>query len=112
MSDEEEIDLLMNYLIENEMIEFAGFDSITNQITYRFTEKCKEILPELVNEHLSFVNEMAFELWQKGYIEIRFDQEDGPMVMLKDIDYKKDVFPLISDEERFFIENMINLSEN
>lgn len=108
---EEDIDRIISDFIERGLIEVHGVDS-TGEITYKMTEKCKEEYPELFEEHFSFVNQMAFDLWQNGYIEMKFDENDGPMVMLKDIDYEKDVFPNVGPEERYFLENMINFYRN
>ena len=98
-------------LLEIGAIEIAGFDSKTEEITYRITPKCLELMPELFYEHFAFINEMAFALWNKGYIEMKFDDNGAPLVMLKEIDYYNDVFPYIDDEERFFIENMMNMDQ-
>jgi len=105
---EESIDRIIAQFLEDGIIEIHGFDKISEQITYRLTPKAKEVLPELFEEHLAFVNQLAFDLWEKGYIEMRFDLEGSPLVMLKDMDYVQDVYPKINEEERFFIENMIN----
>lgn len=110
--DENEIDKVIANFLERGLIEIHGVESLTGEITYRITEKCKEEYPELFEEHFSFVNEMAFILWQKGYIEMKFDDDGLPMVMLKDLDYVNDVYPNLSREERYFIENMIYMDQN
>lgn len=104
-------DELISKFIETGIIKIHGFDSITEEFTYILTPKAKELYPELFNEHFSFVNQMAFTLWEKGYIEMKFD-DNGPLVMLKELDYEIDVFPHLSTEERFFIENMIYLESS
>lgn len=108
---EEEMDKVIADFIERGLIEIHGVDSVTGDITYRLTEKCKEEYPELFQEHFSFVNELAFGLWQEGYIEMKFDDDGTPMVMLKDLDYLNDVYPNISQEERNFIDNMIYMDK-
>jgi len=110
MMEFDKTDELIAQLLEQGAIEIVGFDSRTEQVTYRITEKCLEIMPELFEEHFAFINELAFSLWNKGYIEMKFDEEGRPAVMLKDIDYKKDVFPNLNEDETFFIENMIDES--
>lgn len=109
---EEDADKIIEDFIERGLIEVHGIDSYTGDITYIITEKCKQEYPELFEEHFSFVNEMAFSLWQKGYIEMKFDNDGSPMVILKDLDYVNDVYPTISVEERHFIENMIYMDQN
>jgi len=110
MMEFDRIDELIAQLLEHGAIEIAGFDSVTEQVTYRITPKCAEIMPELFEEHFAFINELAFGLWNKGYIEMKFDENGRPAVMLKDLDYYNEVIPNINEDERFFIENMINES--
>jgi hypothetical protein len=103
---EEEYNELMAKLLEMGVLELTGYDSISEQFTYNITPKCEELLPELWEEHFKFVNELAFKMWDKGLIEMSFDKDGTPMVMLKPETVTiKDTLP---DEERFFIENMIN----
>jgi len=109
--EEREIDRVISDFVERGLIEIHGVDPLTGDITYRITERCKEEYPELFKEHSSFINQMAFDLWEKGYIEIKFDQDGSPMAMLKDLDYEKDVFPKIGVEERYFIQNMMYMDE-
>lgn len=103
---EEEYNELMAKLLEMGVIELTGYDSISNQLTYNITPECQDLLPELWEEHFKFVNELAFEMWSDGLIEMAFDKDGVPMVMLKpDTVAIKDTLP---DDKRFFIENMIN----
>jgi DNA-binding PadR family transcriptional regulator len=110
--DERDIDILMNELLEKGLIEIYGIESETEEFTYRITEKCKEEFPELFQEHFSFINSLAFKLWTSGYIEMQFDEDGSPMVMLKDLDYYNEIFPKVSQEERTFLENMIYFEAN
>jgi hypothetical protein len=110
--EEDGIDKVIEDLLDRGLIEIFGIESETGDFTYRITQKCKEEYPELFQEHFSFVNELAFDLWKRGYIEMKFDYDGNPMVMLKDLDYKKDVFPKLVPEEIMFIENMIYFEEN
>lgn len=109
---EEKIDRIIEKFIEEGIIEMHGIDSYTGEFTYKLTSKAKEMFPELYEDHFAHVNQMAFELWQKGLIEMKFDEDSGPMVMLKDLDYINEIFPTLSTEERMFIENMLYVEEN
>jgi O-phosphoseryl-tRNA(Cys) synthetase len=105
---DEEFDKAIQQLVELGAIEVYGFDKKSGQFTYRLTEKCQEVFPELFEEHFAFINELAFSMWQKGYIEISFDGEGSPVPLLKkEIDYENDLIPILLDDERFFIENLI-----
>jgi hypothetical protein len=103
---EEEYNNLINKLLEMGVLEITGYDSISDQFTYNITPECEELMPELWEEHFKFVNELAFEMWNEGLIEMNFDKDGSPMVMLKsDTVAMKDSLP---DDKRFFIENMLN----
>jgi len=104
--DEYEEDL-MSYLLKIGAIEVMGYDEASDQFTYNLTQKCKELVPELWEEHYKMVNEIAFRLWDKGIVEIAFDQEGVAMVYLKDIENAIKIKDSLIDEERFFIENLL-----
>ena len=103
---EEEYNNLINKLLEIGVLEITGYDSISDQFTYNITPECEELLPELWEEHFKFVNELAFEMWNEGLIEMNFSKDGTPMVMLKPETVAiKDSLP---DDKRFFIENLLN----
>lgn len=106
--DEENVDAFMDKMFEMGLLEIHGVDPITQQITYTLTDKCIELFPELFEEHKSHVNEIAFQLWKKGYIEMMFDTDGVPMAMLKkEIDYLE-AFKDMNIDEITFIQNMFN----
>jgi hypothetical protein len=107
MKEEDDIDRTIEYLIEIGAIEINGFDPVSEQMTYALTPKCKEVLPELFEEHFAYVNQMTFDMWQKGYIEMRFDEAFGPMVMIKDEEFTRSLIPTLPDDERFFMQNLL-----
>jgi hypothetical protein len=107
MNEFEEVPGFMEFLLEHGLIEIYGVDPITEDITYTMTDKCREVMPELFEEHMKHINQIAFDLWEKGYIEMNFDEEGTPLVMLKPLDYEKDIFPIISYDEVNFLQNML-----
>jgi hypothetical protein len=107
MDEFEEVPGFMEFLLEHGLIEIYGVDPITEDITYTMTDKCREVMPELFEEHMKHINQIAFDLWEKGYIEMNFDEEGTPLVMLKPLDYEKDIFPLINYDEVNFLQNML-----
>ena len=107
MDEFEEVPGFMEFLLEHGLIEIYGVDPITEDITYTMTDKCREVMPELFEEHMKHINQIAFDLWEKGYIEMNFDEEGTPLVMLKPLDYEKDVFPFINYDEVNFLQNML-----
>jgi predicted metalloprotease with PDZ domain len=109
--NDKDLSILIDKLIELGAIEIRGYDSITGQFTYNITPKCRELVPELFEEHFKFINEIAFKLWQKDHIDITFDIDGTPMVMLKGVEYTRSIMNTLPDDERFFLENLIDKVE-
>jgi hypothetical protein len=109
--EEEEIDKLITMLVETGAIEPSGYDKRTDSFTYRVTPKLKEIMPELYQKHFEYLNEIAFDLWQKGYVEIKFDNEGTPMVFLmKGMDYES-LMDILDDDSAYFIQNLMDMNK-
>jgi hypothetical protein len=109
---EEDLSNLILQLIEMGALEVRGYDSISNQFIYNLTPRCQEIMPDLFEEHFKMINELAFKLWSKEIIDLTFDKEGIPMVMPKNIEYTRSIMNDLPDEERFFLENLIQKYEN
>ena len=78
MSDE---DNLIDDLILQGGLEIAGIDSKTGEFLYAVTPKLKDIMPDLYEEHLQTVNREIMALWEKGFVDMDFN-EDNPLVTL------------------------------
>jgi hypothetical protein len=105
--DEERIKMFIDFMIELGALEIVGYDQKSDSFTYSITKKMKDLIPEFFEEHKKFINQIAFNLWNEGHVEIKFE-EDGPLVMLKEgVDYKS-LLDTLKDEERMFLENMLN----
>ena len=116
MSDEEylnqeDLSNIILQLIEMGALEVRGYDSISNQFIYNLTPKCQEIMPDLFEEHFKMINELAFRLWSKDIIDLTFDKDGIPMVMPKDIEYTRSIMYTLPEEERFFLENLLEKRE-
>jgi len=111
LSNEEDLSDIILKLIEMGALEVRGYDDVSNQFIYNLTPKCQELMPELFDEHFKMINELAFKLWSKELIEMTFDKDGVPMVMPKNIEYTKSIMYTLPDEERFFLENLINKYE-
>jgi hypothetical protein len=109
--NEEDLSNIILQLIEMGALEIRGYDSISNQFTYNLTPKCQEIMPELFEEHFKMINELAFKLWSKDLIELTFDKNGIPMVMPKNTEYTRSVMYTLPEDERFFLENLLEKHE-
>lgn len=112
-ASEEEVNSLIEFLIQEGALEVLGFDGVSESFTYKLTDKCKEIYPELYQSHYSHVGEIAMSLWQKEAIDIIFN-ESGPTVgmTVEQFDYAKNNLNSFNDDERLFLDAIIGRYED
>jgi len=89
----------IDYLILNGGLEVVGLDSDSKEFLYAFTPKIKELMPELYEEHISDVNKNVLKLWEMGYLEIDFMQEDPVITMGAKAFDLKEVSKLSKDDQ-------------
>lgn len=70
MSDKEEE--RMSYYMEIGAVELAGMDD-SGEFIFKITEKAKDVAPELWQAHEDHVNRSLIELYDKGLINIVYD---------------------------------------
>ena len=74
-------DAIIDDLILQGALEVAGIDSKTGEFLFSVTPKLQEIMPDLYEEHLNSVNQGIMALWENGFVDIDFN-EDNPIVRL------------------------------
>jgi len=120
--NEERVDRLFNYLVEEGALELISIDPESHEPLYRITPKCQEVLPELYEEFKSETNETIFELWQLGIVDMKFaDKTENDLIKLSaqwetlfkehyealDTSHKNLIYSLIDDA--IIVEQMIKL---
>lgn len=111
--NDEEANAIIEHLLETGAMEVLGFDEPSNSFTYKITEKCKEIYPDLYDAHFSYVGDLAMDMWQKDLVDIIFT-ESGPTIgmTVEQFDYAKENMHLLTDDERLFLEAIISHYED
>jgi hypothetical protein len=99
---------LIEELILKGALEVVGFDSDNKELLYSITEKMKEIMPEVYDDHMNFVNRGMLDLWEKGFIDIDFLKED-PMVTLTEKASNKQELAKLTKEEVWSINELRRL---
>jgi len=94
------VDQTIESLILSGAIEIAGIDSETGQPLYSFSEKIKEIMPELYQEHLNEVNRDIMYLWEQGFLDIDLLSED-PLVVITEKALDKEQIEGLSAEHKY-----------
>jgi len=69
-ANEEDIQEIFFYMLENGYMEQVGFD-FTGDPIYRMTEKMLRDFPELFQYHVEETNDIIFGLWQKNMLEMK-----------------------------------------
>jgi hypothetical protein len=106
---EQELSEVIEYLIEIGAMEIMGYDSVSDQFTYKVTSKCKEIYPELYYAHYEAVGEMASQLWMQDVIDIVFTEGQTIIgVTPEQVEFIKETINTFTDDERFFLEVLLN----
>jgi hypothetical protein len=109
---EQEISEVIEYLMELGAMEIMGYDSISDNFTYRLTSKCKEIYPELYYSHYESVGDIAQKLWMKDVIDIVFTEGHTTVgVTQEQLDYIKENILSFDEDERLFLDTIINLHD-
>ena len=105
MFDDEAISQIVDNLILEGGIEFAGIDSETGEMLYSLTPKIKDLMPDLYEEHINFVNNELMALWEKGFIDIDFLSDD-PLIYIGDKFYDNDEVMKLSREEQWSLKEL------
>ena len=105
MFDDEEISKILDNLILEGGIEFSGIDSDTGEMLYTLTPKIKDLMPELYEEHINFINNDLMALWEKGFVDIDLFNDD-PLIYISDKSYNQDEVMRLSKEERWSLQEL------
>jgi hypothetical protein len=70
---------LIQYLLSIGALQFAFVDDHGEKV-YRLTPEAKELVPTLYEEHIKDFNSTVFSLWNKGIIDIVFDENGEPLI--------------------------------
>ncbi len=103
----EEEDIIDQLLLEN-ALEVVGIDKTNGEFLYAFTPKIKEVMPDLYEDHLNFVNSEIMLLWEKGYLNVDFLVED-PSVTLTDKAFIDEELKKLSSQELWSLEEIKRL---
>lgn len=72
---------IIEHLVVSGALQMAGVDTETGEILYQFTDKLKDVMPELYDEHLNYVNSELMRLWEMGFVNMDL-MSDNPIVTL------------------------------
>jgi hypothetical protein len=105
--DSEEQRIIDQLLLEN-ALEVVGIDDSNGEFLYAFTNKIKDVMPDLYEDHLNFVNSEIMTLWEKGYLDINF-LEENPAVRLAEKALDQEEVNKLSKQEIWSLEEIKRL---
>lgn len=91
-------------LIDKGAVKFNGFDE-NGEAVYQFTEKLKEINPELYALHNQMLNTEIMTLWENGFVDMDLF-EDNPTVKLTPKAFDKNEISKLNDHMQGFLKEI------
>ena len=99
---------LINNLILKGALEVSAVDKDTGEFLYSFTEKIKELMPNVYQEHLRSVNHEVMNLWEKGFLDIDLFSED-PIITITKKATSREAISTLSKEEKWSLSEVVRL---
>jgi hypothetical protein len=96
----------IEYFLAIGALEFSYVDDDGDEV-YRLTEKAKEIAPQLYEEQMKDFNAAIFSLWNKGVIDITFDNNGEPLIGISEDVYDMEISELLDEEERDILQEIV-----
>lgn len=91
-------------LLDKGAVKFNGFDE-NGEALYQFTDKLKDVNPELYAMHNQMLNVEVMTLWEKGFVEMNLF-EDNPTVKLSKKAFNVDEVNKLDDTLRSFLKEI------
>lgn len=96
---------IIEMLVLSGALQMAGINEDTGEILYQFTPKLKEVMPDLYNEHLNYVNAEIMRLWEQGFVNVDL-MSDNPIVTLAAKALDQNEINKLSDSDKWAIEEI------
>lgn len=88
------------------VVEVAALDSETGELLYSFTDKFKEMMPELYEIHINYIHNEIMYFWEKGLVYIDDITSKNPVVSLTEKAFDEEAISSLSDSKRESLEEI------
>jgi hypothetical protein len=95
-------------LILSGALEVAGMDIDTGEMLYNFTDKLKEISPELYKDMSDYISTETMALWADGFLDIDVT-EKNPLVRLTEKAFDESEVGKLSKEKQYTLKEIIRI---
>jgi hypothetical protein len=106
----DEFDIVDN-LVLNGGLEFAGSDSDTGETLYKPTDRLKELDSRLSQDLSLYFSEVTLKLWEKGFIDMDVTNKD-PLVKLGPKSFDALNIKSLPKDERIVMEEIVKVLSN
>ena len=89
MLNNDDIEKIIDDLILSGGLEVSGIDADSGEILYGFTDKLKEVSPEMANGLMELFHMHVMALWERGFLDLN-PTEENPMVRLTEFAFNED----------------------
>jgi hypothetical protein len=95
-------------LILSGALEVSGIDIDTGEMLYNFTDKLKDINPELFKDMSDYISTETMALWVDGFLDIDVT-EKNPMVRLTKKAFEESSVNKLSKEKQYTLREIIRI---
>jgi hypothetical protein len=106
----DEFDIVDN-LVLNGGLEFAGKDSETGELLYRPTDRLKDLDSVLSDDLSLYFSDITLKLWEKGFLEMDVTERD-PIVKLGPKSFDITSIKSLPKDERVVVEQIVKVLFN
>ena len=93
-------------LILSGIVEVAAIDSESGELLYSFTDKFKELMPELYEIHINYIHNEIMYFWEKGIVYIDDITSKNPIVSLTEKAFDEETISSLSDSKKESLEEI------
>jgi hypothetical protein len=102
--DQDRLDDLMRYLIEDGYLLETGLDE-NGEALYQTTQKFSEDFPDMFEEQIAETNIIIYELWMMGLLDVTVKEEANDwVVIVNDKTMSCDLGPLTQDQKNVILQ--------
>jgi hypothetical protein len=95
-------------LILSGALEVSGIDIDTGEMLYNFTDKLKDINPDLFKDMSDYISTETMALWAEGFLDIDVT-EKNPIVTLTDKAFQEEEIKKLSKEKQYTLREIIRI---
>jgi len=95
-------------LILSGALEVSGVDIDTGEMLYNFTDRLREVSPELFKDMSDYISTETMFLWAEGFLDIDVTEEN-PMVRLTEKAFDDSEVSKLTKEKQYTLREIIRI---